>query len=236
MKIGIVIPAFNEARRLDPEAFRAHPELSYLFVDDGSSDNTASLIESWELPNSKVFRLPSNRGKAEAVRAGMLAIHKNFSGLEWVAYWDADLATPFSEISNALKYGENFYPDADSIWCSRLVRLGSQIRRSYYRHVLGRLFMTVVGFLFRDGIYDSQCGAKLFRTQSIQTLFKDEFISQWIFDLEIQRRAKERGVKVIEYPLMEWTDVGGSKLNVPKVSFRVLMDLYRIKKKYQAIE
>lgn len=233
MKIGVVIPAFNESRRLDPDAFRDHPELSFLFVDDGSTDNTSGLVESWNLPNAKVFRLPTNRGKAEAVRSGMLAIHKTYPGLDWVCYWDADLATPLVEISNAIKYGEVFYPDADSIWCSRLVRLGSNIRRSYYRHILGRVFMTVVGYLFRSGVYDSQCGAKLFRTGSINTLFQDAFISQWIFDVEIERRADVRKVKVVEYPLMNWQDVGGSKLNVPKVSFRVLLDLYRIKKQYQ---
>lgn len=233
MKVGIVIPAFNEVNRIRKSDFEANPEYSFLFIDDGSSDGTAPLIEGWNLPHVKIHKLPSNKGKAEAVRIGMMKIQSVYPGIEWAGFWDADLATPLSEILHALQYGALFYPSADSIWCTRLVRLGSEIRRSYLRHILGRLFMTVVGYLFRDGVYDSQCGAKLFRVKTIESLFGEVFISRWIFDVEILRRAKISGHSIIEYPLKEWKDISGSRLNVGKVMIRVLMDLFRIRKKYQ---
>ena len=233
MKYGIVIPAYNESKRLNMNEFRSHQDISFLFVDDGSTDNTVSKIEEMRLDNVKVIRLPINQGKAEAVRHGMLSIQKIFPNLDWIGFWDADLATPLDEIKNAINYSSIFYNNTDSIWCSRLSRLGSSIKRSYLRHLLGRFFITFISLIFNEKVYDSQCGAKLFRTNVVTALFEEPFISRWIFDIEILRRSKISNIKIVEYPLLNWQDISGSKLNIIKTSLRIFLDIYKIKKKYR---
>jgi glycosyltransferase involved in cell wall biosynthesis len=233
MKVGLVIPCFNESKRLHLNSFKSHSDLTLLFVDDGSEDNTFDFINSWSLPNAKVIRLLKNVGKAEATRIGMISMIDFYPELDWVGYWDADLSTPLEEVENSIKYANMFFSDAQSIWCSRLLRLGSDIRRSPLRHILGRIFMTIVGYFFHETVYDSQCGAKLFKRSVVQTIFVEPFISRWIFDVEILQRAKIKHIKTIEYPLLKWEDVPGSKVKLTRTAVRVIWDLYQIKRKYR---
>jgi hypothetical protein len=105
------------------------------------------------------------------------------------------------------------------------------ISRLPSRHFFGRAFATLVGFLLKLECYDSQCGAKLFRKELINQLFGEPFISRWIFDIELFLRLKEH--RAIEYPLKEWRDVRGGKVNIVKMLPRVLYDLFRIKCSYR---
>lgn len=237
----LIVPCFNEAERLQLEKFVHLPaaEWTILFADDGSVDGTADLIET-ALPRYSqfhLFRSPVNVGKGEVIRLAFLYLLKNagndsrMNETSWFGFWDADLATPLWEIPNMFTYDRFFYGgESDSIWCSRMYRLGSRVIRSPLRHYLGRIFATVVAGALKVESYDSQCGAKLFRLAAMKKAFERPFISPWIFDVEILLRLKD--FKVIEYPVQSWEDIPGSKVKVFKEIFRVMRDILRIRKRY----
>jgi glycosyltransferase involved in cell wall biosynthesis len=237
----VVIPCYNEAERLDVEAFRDYaagrPDIRFLFVDDGSTDGTAALLGSMgdgEAGAFDVITLPHNMGKSEAVRRGLLAAIE--SGPAYVAYWDADLATPLDAVGEFIELLER-RPDLDVVIGSRVNLLGRSVKRNLARHYVGRVFATAAAAVLRLAVYDTQCGAKMFRVNEQTTgLFGEPFISAWIFDVEILARmlSARRGTDrpplsaiIYEHPLMVWHDIKGSK--VPLRAFvTVAVDLVRI--------
>jgi dolichyl-phosphate beta-glucosyltransferase len=231
--ICLIVPCFNEAARLDFRHFAGLPQgVTCLLVDDGSRDGTGDLIRRHESSTLRMLALPRNVGKAEAVRQGVL--HARSSGLldrvDWVGYWDADMATPLSELEHFIAYAGIAEGPVDGIVGSRVAKLGSTIIRSSRRHLLGRSFATLAWALLGLECYDSQCGAKLFRTDLVGLAFDEPFLSRWIFDVEILVRLRER--RLIEYPLRRWVDVGGSKVRIVKVAIPTLIDLVRIRLRY----
>ena len=222
----IVVPCYNEARRLDAPAFegyvkQGHPE-RFLFVDDGSTDRTAAILQELRdfAPGQIDFiSLPKNRGKAEAVRQGIL------KGLEdqpdFVGYWDADLATPLDAIPEFRELMES-KEHLQMVLGSRVKLMGRTIQRRMVRHYPGRVFATLVSMALRLPIYDTQCGAKLFRVSAeVRSLFETPFRSNWAFDVElIARFLRGRRLAggpppeeaVYEKALREWRDVAGSKV------------------------
>lgn len=231
----LIVPCYNEEFRLDLVAFaEGADDLRIVFVDDGSKDQTVSKIQNFikDKPNFDLLILPRNGGKGEAVRQGMLYAlsHPQWKSADWIGYWDADLATPLWEVANMLSYGEFYGQEVESIWGSRVYRLGSRIRRSAKRHYLGRGFATLIAVLLKVESYDSQCGAKIFRRGCIEKAFREKFLSPWIFDVEILLRLGQE--KILEYPLRQWTDVPGSKVLILREIFRVPWDILRIRKHY----
>lgn len=241
----IVIPCFNEAARLDAGAFAAfvaeHPEIHLLFVDDGSSDDTALLladIARGAPARVSVIEQHPNQGKAAAVRRGVLSALER--GPRYVGYWDADLATPLGEIPRFLAFLEE-QPACEAVFGSRVKLLGRSIERKLARHYLGRVFATLTSVLLPLPIYDTQCGAKLFRVnETLRESFHEPFVTEWIFDVEIIARmvrhhAATDGAsvaeRIYEMPLHAWRDVGGSKTRA--VDFpRALWDLWKIHATY----
>ena len=231
----IVIPCFNEARRLSPEAFRdfaaTWPDGAFLFVDDGSSDGTFEVLNAIRhaIPaQCEILRLPQNAGKAEAVRRGMLRAFE--SNPDYAGFWDADLATPL----DALPLFERVFrerPGTDVVLGARVKLLGRNIERRAARHYLGRVFATAVAVTLRVNVYDSQCGAKLFRnTGTVRGAFDTPFRSRWIFDVEILMRLMKRSTaSLYELPLPVWRDVAGSKLRMTDF-VRAIYDLARIRR------
>jgi glycosyltransferase involved in cell wall biosynthesis len=231
--VCLIIPCFNEAARLDFDQFAGLPSgVTCLLVDDGSHDGTGDLIRRHESSTLRVLELPHNVGKAEAIRQGVF--YARTSGLldqaDWVGYWDADMATPLSELESFLAYAAIADGHVDGILGSRIYKLGSRIVRSYHRHLLGRSFATLAAALLGLDCYDSQCGAKLFRTELAGLAFGEPFLARWIFDVEILVRL--RGRRLIEYPLRQWVDVQGSRIRVMKVLVPTLIDLLRIRLRY----
>lgn len=227
-KICLIMPCYNEAKRLDFTKINDAKNCNFLFVNDGSTDNTLEILNSNIKKNIYILNLKKNVGKAEAVRRGFLYI-KNlpiFPEVDWIGYWDADLATPLYELDNFLTYGKIFDADTKAIFGSRILKLGSNIKRSSLRHLLGRVFATMVGIVFDLKTYDSQCGAKLFRKELIDKYFSKPFVSRWIFDIEILLRMKD--IKIIEYPLLEWKDVCGGKIKIFPTAIMVLLDIFRL--------
>lgn len=221
----IVVPCYNEARRLDTRAFtqfRANGHwVEFLFVNDGSTDDTLATLEKARCQSPDTVRIHDqqpNAGKAEAVRAGMLEALS--LDAKYVGFWDADLATPLAELPRFLDLLEA-QPEVDLVLGSRVKLLGRTIERHAWRHYLGRIFATLVSRLLRLAVYDTQCGAKVFRaTDELRGVLSKPFETAWLFDVEILARmiaADEQGTSVVakrlyEMPLNEWRDVPGSKL------------------------
>ncbi len=240
--IVIVIPCFNEAVRLNTEAFIAFldssSEIELLFVDDGSTDETAdrlSLIERQADGRVSLLRLPQNQGKAEAVRQGILSGLKREAS--HLGYWDADLATPLTLIQTFAELVDR-NPQKKLICGARIRRLGAHIHRHWYRHYPGRLIATCISLILGLPVHDSQCGAKLIERQLASEIFTEPFISTWFFDVELIARTiglvgKEEAMKIIcELPLSQWSDIGNSKISLMYLP-KIPVELMRIYAHYQ---
>ena len=222
---AIIVPCYNEESRLSQREFldyaRQHHEVHFLFVNDCSTDATGRIIDALcdQLPRQCLaLHLPHNLGKAGAVRAGFL---KAFAGTyDVIGFWDADLATPLSEIEHfgALLAAS---PHCQMVLGARVRLLSRRIERRALRHYLGRIFATLASFTLGLTIYDTQCGAKLFaNTENLRRVFAKPFTVTWIFDVEILARyillTKEEAPPLeeiaCEYPLRQWLDVPGSKV------------------------
>jgi glycosyltransferase involved in cell wall biosynthesis len=232
-KTLIVVPCYNEAKRLKCEAFESalgsDANLEFVFVNDGSKDATGQVlagIRERAGERAHVIELARNAGKAEAVRQGVLAAFE--IGAEYIGYWDADLATPLECIEGFARELES--RKVSIVLGSRVRLMGRHIDRRALRHYIGRGFATLAAFSLGFAVYDTQCGAKLFRaTQVFRRVFISPFELNWTFDVELLKRLKQTpGFDVerecVEYPLPEWVDAPGSKLNVAHYP-RILLEL-----------
>ena len=244
-KCVIVVPCYNEAERLDTSEFQHYVKecefhCQFLFVNDGSTDDTQAILDKLSEQNPEQFRvlsLTQNSGKAEAVRQGLCLALKDQPHV--VGFWDADLATPLVGIE---MMREIFFqhPKIQIVFGSRVKLLGRSIERRPIRHVLGRAFATIASLLLKLPVYDTQCGAKLFLVNPmLGEILSEPFHSRWVFDVEIIARAIQQttgGAKSIvgmiyEYPLPAWRDVQGSKVK-PMDFFRAIYELGAIYWKY----
>jgi glycosyltransferase involved in cell wall biosynthesis len=245
LEVAIVVPAYNEAERLDPGAFLRFVDerdwLHFLFVDDGSRDGSRDLFADMERERPAQIRtlgFTENRGKAEAVRRGLLLALEAEPDL--VGFWDADLATPLSEIDGFVSRFEAD-PDLEMILGSRVRLLGTDIERDPARHYLGRVAATLAALVLGLAVYDTQCGAKLFRVnQTLRSILSRPFLTRWIFDIEVlarwlQLRTADRervGRFIREVPVASWYDVSGSRLK-PRDFARFPLDLWKVHRRYR---
>jgi dolichyl-phosphate beta-glucosyltransferase len=237
--LTLVVPCYDEAERLDTSAFLTalarSPSLSLLFVDDGSRDNTRLVLT--ELCNragerARVLGLDRNVGKAEAVRRGiLLALESN---PRFFGFWDADLATPLDAVPDFIALLEK-RTEIDVVLGARVQLLGRDIRRRGRRHYAGRVFATGASLVLGLPVYDTQCGAKVFRTcDNTRAAFAAPFRTRWVFDVEIISRYLEACVggeaasRIYELSLQHWEDVPGSKLGMRHMmrAGLDLLDLY----------
>jgi len=235
VRIILVVPCFNEEHRFLSDEFLTlarQPGYSLVLVDDGSSDQTKAVLERVAARSEgliEVLALEKNRGKAEAVRLGLLRALER--GPEVVGYIDADLATPVEEIIRLV--GELFSRNAAAVLGSRVALLGHAIDRHAIRHYSGRVFATLASLILNLPVYDTQCGAKIFRASpSLRGALERRFISRWAFDVELIGRLLSGSPPVsprdlYEVPLLKWTDIPGSKVR-PSHLVRVAVDLASI--------
>jgi dolichyl-phosphate beta-glucosyltransferase len=244
--VGLVVPCYNEADRLEADSFGkfALPgrDLRFVFVNDGSADTTVDVLRSIcsvRRDSSEILDVQPNQGKAEAVRRGLLRALETGVGL--VGFWDADLATPLFELEEFCRLLDQ-QPAVDLVLGSRVRLLGRRITRSPVRHYLGRIFATGASLALGLPVYDTQCGAKLFRaTDNLRTALARPFTSRWVFDVELLARysvLQDGGraamvSKVYEIPLTKWTDVDGSKVRFHDFFWSGL-ELARIWYRYRA--
>ena len=241
----IVVPCFNEGSRLQVKRFTDFlgkvPGINFLFVNDGSRDNTLAVLEairSGREDRIQIFDKQENAGKAEAVRSGLLQAIEQGQGT-YVGFWDADLSTPLEVIPDFLAL-LNGNDRLQMVFGSRVRLLGRDVARKASRHYLGRVFASFASMTLGLPIYDTQCGAKLFRvTPELASILKGSFLSRWVFDVEILARyiAFYQGSvsylreSIYEFPLPRWYDVDGSKVR-PGDFFKAAIDLFRIYRTY----
>jgi glycosyltransferase involved in cell wall biosynthesis len=243
--VTIVVPAYNEAERLDPKAFLEFAAerdwLHFLFVDDGSRDGSRDLFARMERESPAQVRtlgFAENQGKAEAVRRGLLLALEAKPDL--VGFWDADLATPLREIDGFVSRFDSD-PELEMVLGSRVRLLGTEIERDPARHYLGRVAATLASAVLGLAVYDTQCGAKLFRVnETLRSIFAEPFLTRWLFDIEILARwlriragDRERVARFIrEVPVSCWRDVSGSRLKLRDLA-RVPLDLWKVHRRYR---
>ena len=225
-RVVMVVPCYLEAERLKPAAFLqflpSRPWLTFLFVDDGSGDRTGEVLASIQSAcpaQVRVHRLAAHFGKDEAVRVGLLEAAR--SAPDYVGFWDADLATPLDAIDDFVALARR-RPEVDLLIGARVNLMGRVIRRRALRHYVSRVFATAASLALDLPIYDTQCGAKLFRASGeVLAAFAARFHSRWIFDVEILERylalpvgdgGPPRRARIHEVVLREWSEVPGSKL------------------------
>lgn len=217
--VALVIPCKDESRRLVDSAILAAVEnyayLTLLFVNDGSADATSERLAFLERqsPSIRVLNLEQNVGKAEAVRTGVNWALRN-TACEAVGFWDADLATPLDELPRFVDTLDAF-EHYEAVIGSRWPHLGADIDRNVFRHCTGSLMKFLIRRVLHAPVYDTQCGAKLFRRRTAERIFSTPFKSRWLFDVELLKRIgiHRLDTAVVELPLRSWRDVAGSKLS-----------------------
>lgn len=246
--IALVIPCYNEEKRLRTDAFidelSTNSNLTFLFVNDGSKDNTLKVIQKICRHNPEralCISLNKNSGKGEAVRRGMLHLLEN-SSYNIIGFWDADLAVPLSEILElAGVFRQN--PNVRVVIGSRVHLAGRLIEHVNLRHYIGRLFATIMCWTFDFKIYDTQCGAKLFDQKALSFVVQQPFCSRWIFDVELIIRISRLAFLhnknnwlthdswLYEMPVKEWRNVFGTKRSIAAY-ITALRDYLRLVRRY----
>ena len=242
--ISLVVPCYNEESRLNVqywfEVIRKHTEVNFLFVDDGSKDETLRVLRSIQiLPNVQVLPLKNNSGKGEAVRQGFHQVFraKNVSFPEpmIVGFLDCDGAFSQDDLQAIIEQSRRLLIDGggyEALISSRVKLLGRKIERSNFRHIVGRLIATFISLGWPNAPYDSQSGFKMFLvTNDLQATISKEFQTKWFFDLEIL--SSLRIGAIYEFPLNEWTEVNGSHLDLTSIVgvLREVLKVRRVVKK-----
>jgi dolichyl-phosphate beta-glucosyltransferase len=216
-QVHIIIPAFNEGRRLPDYlpglcAALSTSSLSWRItvIDDGSRENDSrKMQECVRLAGSQVgfHRLPVNLGKGAAVYAGWNLDRE----AEWLGLLDADGSIPPYEVLRVLSLLQE--EDApDGFFASRCKILGRTVHRSWLRHVCGRAFATFVAVVTGIPVYDSQCGFKVIRRKCYEAIRSHLREKRFAFDIELLIALRRSGARIIEVPI-DWFDVPGSKLH-----------------------
>lgn len=225
-ELALVMPCYNEASRLDSGTIlaflRGHPSVHLVLVNDGSTDTTLDILVAMTrvLPHQiTVVDLPKNGGKAEAVRQGLL--HALSMETPFVAYWDADLATPLDAVEDFARVAKR-HPEISVMFGSRRQMLGHRIRRTLARKVISRACSTMARMALGLAIADTQCGAKLLRTNdALRQAVATPFTAGWLFDVELFARVRRAGNPsqngFYEFPLPQWDEVPGSKVSARAV-------------------
>lgn len=239
--LSIVIPAYNEDKRLPPSlaAIRGYLDGSanrsgaeIIVVDDGSRDSTAAYVESVAKQDSRVrlLRNPGNRGKGYSVRHGMLEARG-----EWILFSDADLSAPIEELDKLLDAAHQRRAQV-AIGSRALDRSLVGVHQSALREFAGRFLNQVMRWTTGLKFMDTQCGFKLFHRDAARLIFARQQLDSFTFDVEDLFIARQLGIPSIEVPV-RWNNVEGTKVGV-LVGPRFFVDLllihwYRLRGKYR---
>lgn len=240
--VGVVIPCYNEEERLLSNQFLSFIDKNsgyhLCFVNDGSTDSTLDVLKALKKGRKDyitVYDCDINGGKAEAVRLGMLHMTK-YQDLDYIGYLDADLSTDLSDFDDLVTTIEK--SNYKIVSGSRISRMGANISKESARKIISLSINFVIRKILSMQFKDTQCGAKIFNKDVVQILFKDKFITRWLFDVEIFLRMKkyftikEARKLICEKPLKRWIHVDGSKLSM-KDSIKIIGQLIQIAFSYR---
>lgn len=239
--VGVVVPCFNEAERLSSNDFlsfiRKNSGYHLCFVNDGSTDTTLEILTALRKGREayiSVYTLDKNKGKAAAVRLGMLHMAQ-LEGLDYIGFLDADLSTNLSDFDDLVTTIEDSKYKVVS--GARISRIGATISRKNSRKLATITINFFIRMLLSMDFKDTQCGAKIFQKDVIELLFREQFVSKWLFDVELFMRMKKHfkiakaKELICEKPLTRWVHVDGSKLSL-KESLKILFQMAKIYRHY----
>jgi dolichyl-phosphate beta-glucosyltransferase len=234
LTLSVVVPAYNEELRL-PALLRAldsaaDPVLAsttmrlveVIVVDDGSADRTAEVVRTFAGLEGRLslLRLPANRGKGAAVRAGMLAARGDRALMT-----DADMSTPFADIgslSRELDCGRDIAVGSRALADSRVL-----VHQPLVRELMGKGFNLLLRLATRLPWRDTQCGFKLFRLETTRALFEAQRIEGFAFDAELCVIARCLGLSLAEVPV-RWSNDPDTRVRLGGSSLRMALDILRI--------
>ena len=233
--ISIVIPAYNEERRL-PATLRSILEYlrtrdwapwEIVVVNDGSKDGTAAVAARFAAEHAgvRVLEYPGIRGKGYSVRHGMLEAQG-----DWALFTDADLSAPIEELDKMIAAARA--SGASVAIGSRAVdRRLIAVRQSLFRETAGRIFNLLMRAVTGLPFADTQCGFKLFERNAVQQVFRRQRIERWGFDAEVLFIAQKFGYKIVEVPV-RWSHSEGTKVSMFGDSVNMFLDLLRIRRNH----
>ncbi|MBW1296549.1 response regulator [Aquimarina litoralis] len=240
--VGVVIPCYNEEKRLLSKEFIdfTNSNLGYhlCFVNDGSTDNTLDVLlelSKGREDNISVYNCEKNGGKGEAVRQGVLHMSKD-KQLDYIGYLDADLSTDFKDFDDLVKTIAS--SEFKIVSGSRMSRMGADITKESARKIISKTINLIIRNILGMSFNDTQCGAKIMDKEVFNELFKQKFITRWLFDVEIFIRmrkfyGKKKAISYIcEQPLKRWIHADGSKLSM-KDSVKIIGQLGQIAYHYR---
>jgi glycosyltransferase involved in cell wall biosynthesis len=228
-ELSIIIPAFNEELRLPRSLEKIakyiqdkRPNTEVLVVDDGSTDRTAAVAESWRgrVPGLRVLSNGVNRGKGFSVRHGSLEARGRV-----ILFTDADLSSPIEEGEKLFAALQNY----DVAIGSRAVdRSLIEVHESPFREMAGIIFNKIVRFTLRLPFVDTQCGFKAFRREPCQIIFEQQTIERFGFDPELLYLARHHGLSIKEVPV-RWAHSPATKVNMMRDSVQMFLDIFIIR-------
>jgi dolichyl-phosphate beta-glucosyltransferase len=232
--VSIVIPAYNEARRLPPtlaelerwSAACGWPVEIWIVVEP-STDGTGEIAAeaAARQPNLHVLTYAQQRGKGCAVRTGMLAATGSM-----VFYMDCDLSVPLRDVETFVEYFRG-HPEAQVLFGNRQhARSRITLRQSWLRQKMGQTFNAILRRLTLAGVHDTQCGFKAFRREAARAIFERQQLDGFAFDVEVLLLAQQLGLRVADLPV-EWRNSPESKVRLVRDSVQMLCDTLRIRRR-----
>lgn len=226
--VSIIIPAYNEEARLPDSlsliaafAQRQPYPVEVVVVDNNSSDRTRAVVEEFAAEAPYVRPLfEGTQGKGAAVRTGMLAARGAYRFI-----CDADLSMPIEEITRFLPPS---LTDFDVAIGSREAPGAVRYDEPWHRHVMGRVFNTIVRLFAVHGFQDTQAGFKMFRAEVAEVLFPLQMLNGWSFDVEVLFLAQKRGYRIVEIPI-HWYYKANTRIHPLRDSIDMFMDVLRIR-------
>ncbi|MCL5128178.1 response regulator [Algibacter sp. L4_22] len=235
--VGVVIPCYDEEERLLSKEFTdfisKNTGYHLCFVNDGSKDDTLRVLKDLKKGREDfitVYDCEKNGGKAEAVRLGMLHMAQH-DDLDYIGFLDADLSTDLRDFDDLVKTIES--SDFKIVSGSRISRMGANITKESARKIISMTINFIIRKILGMDFKDTQCGAKIFSKDVIELSFREKFVTQWIFDVEIFKRmtlyfgTEKAKTYICEQPLKRWIHADGSKLSM-KYSVKIVFQLAQI--------
>jgi dolichyl-phosphate beta-glucosyltransferase len=228
-KLSIVIPSFNEEKRLPATLERiaryinaSGRETEVIVVDDGSTDETIRVAKSFQgkIADLRVVSNGQNRGKGYSVRHGSME-----SRGEIVLFTDADLSAPIEEADKLLAKMDEY----DVVIGSRAVnRELIEVHESKFRELAGIIFNRIVRVILRLPFVDTQCGFKAFRRENCKIIFEQQTIERFGFDPELLYLARHHGLRTAEVAV-RWAHSPATKVNMFRDSVQMFLDVVIIR-------
>ena len=238
--LSIIFPLFNEENRL-PKLFKEIKKfliknklnIEFIFIDDGSIDNSLILIKKFKKENIKkidikIIKYKKNRGKGYALKQGVLIANK-----KWILTMDIDLSVSLKQINSWVK--NRFIKNGNNIFFGSRLLKKSNIIAKKYRVFTGNIFNILLRLMINDkflNIKDTQCGFKLYKKSLAKTIFKNIKENGYIHDVEILILIRKKKFRVYELPV-NWIHKDGRKINIIKDSIKMLIDLFHLKLRYK---